>query len=314
MAPPCPLSGASEATLLAEPADYEYATLPDVAFRVWQCGACGHGFLDPLPEPAQLPDIYPATYYTVNPDSPVAFEAGWMRDLKIRRDAERILSLCREGDVKSLVDLGCGDGERLARVGEALGGGLELVGVDFQPDPARVAELAPRGVRLVEANIEDGLPDLADDGHDLVLMSQIIEHVRDPAGVLRSVARKLRSGGRVLIETPNLGGIDFRLFGKRYWGAYHVPRHFHFFTPGSLERACTEAGLRIERRGFLPSGFFIVSLRSALGLSSARRGHRFGEFLNMRNPLAVVLFTGIDQLQIWLGRETSNQFALAAKP
>jgi hypothetical protein len=69
----------------------------------------------------------------------------------------------------------------------------------------------------------------------------------------------------------------------------------------------------VIRRGFLPAGFFIVSLRSALGLDSVARSGRFGEFLNMRNLPVVALFSALDMLAIAAGRETSNQFVLAEK-
>ena len=248
----------------------------------------------------------------MNPDSPVHFAAR-LQQLKLRRDVVRVVTLTRGREVRRVVDLGCGDAERLAMLGEALPGEVELIGVDLQPDTARRDELARRGVRVLEANLEEDLGALRDDAHDLVLMSQILEHLRDPVAVLRNVARKLSPGGCVLVETPNLGGIDFRLFRERYWGAYHIPRHFHLFSRATLGGAVERAGLRVVRRGFLPGGFFIVSLRSALGLDSIARSRRFGEFLNMRNLPVVAFFSALDMLAIALGRETSNQFVLAER-
>jgi SAM-dependent methyltransferase len=158
-------------------------------------------------------------------------------------------------------------------------------------------------VRVLEANLEEDLGALRDDGHDLVIMSQILEHLRDPVAVLRNVGRKLSPGGCVLVETPNQGGLDFWLFRERYWGAYHIPRHFHLFSRATLSAAVERAGLRVIRRGFL----------SALGLDSVARSGRFGEFLNMRNLPVVALFSALDMLAIAAGRETSNQFVLAGK-
>jgi hypothetical protein len=117
----------------------------------------------------------------------------------------------------------------------------------------------------------------------------------------------------VLVETPNLGGLDFRLFHRAHWGAYHIPRHFHLFTAQSLERAVGDAGLSVVRRGFLPAGFFIVSLRNRFGLTSIERSRHWAEFLNMRNLLVVGFFTALDLAQAALGLETSNQFVLAEK-
>lgn len=308
----CPLCGGSRAELLTRGGDLEYRTLPGREFSVWRCGGCGHGYLDPLPGPEELPAIYPPSYYTRNPDSPVRL-AGRLYEWKLERDVARIRSLAGARPLRSVVDLGCGDAQRLERLGDALGDGVELIGLDLQPDPERVRELAARGIRLERANIESELDALRDGGHDLAVLCQIIEHVRDPAALLAALARKLAPGGRALIETPNLGGLDFRLFRRRAWGAYHVPRHFHLFSRDSLAATAERAGLAVVASGFLPSGFTIVSLRSALGLTSIERSRRFGEFLNMRNWLSVAAFSGLDVLVATLGLPTSNQYLLAER-
>ena len=89
--------------MLTRGPDYEYGSLPDI-FTMLRCEECGHGYLSPPPPPGQLSTIYPPTYYTVNPRSPIH------------------------------LDLGCGDAERLAQIGEGLGGDVELIGVDLQPE------------------------------------------------------------------------------------------------------------------------------------------------------------------------------------
>lgn len=310
--PRCPLCGGRDAEVLTRGGDLEYHTLPGRTFTFFRCGGCGHGFLDPLPAPEELAAIYPPTYYTVNPRSPVRL-SGRLQDLKLRRDVRRIRDLAAGRAVRSVVDLGCGDAERLERLGDALPGEVELVGIDLQPDPSRVRDLAARGVRLVRGNIEEDLDVLRDHGHDLAILCQIIEHVRDPVAVLARLARKLAPGGRALIETPNLGGLDFRLFRRRSWGAYHTPRHFHLFTRRTLAQAAERAGLRVVARGFLPSGFTVVSLRNALGLDSVERSGRFGEFLNLRSWPVVAVSSGLEVAIAAVGLETSNQYLVAER-
>lgn len=311
--PACPLCGGEDARVLTRGGDLEYHTLPGRTFHFLRCAGCGHGFLDPLPAPEELPAIYPPTYYTVNPRSPVRL-SGRLQDFKLGRDVQRIRALAAGRSVRSVVDLGCGDAERLERLGDALPGEVELVGIDLQPDPGRVRELAERGVRLVRGNIEEDLDVLRDGGHDFAILCQIIEHVRDPVGLLARLARKLAPGGRALIETPNLGGLDFHLFRRRSWGAYHTPRHFHLLTRETLAAAAQRAGLRVVSRGYLPSGFAVVSLRNALGLDSVERSRRFGEFLNLRSWPVVALSSGLEMVIAAVGLPTSNQYLLAERP
>ena len=307
----CPSCGDVDAEVIGRGHDFEYRSLPD-SFSVLRCRRCGHGRLDPVPAPEQLATIYPSTYYTINPRSPIYFE-GFMRRIKIRRDVDRIVGLAGTRP-RSIVDLGCGDADRLVSLRGRLGSAVELVGVDLQPDPGRVAELRRHQIEIAEGNIEDGLGVLADGAHDLMIMCQIIEHLYDPFGAVKTIAKKLAPGGRLLIETPNLGGPDFNRFKDRYWGGYHFPRHFQFFTPRTLAGAVEDAGLKVRSRGFIPSGFAIVSVRNRLGLTSIERGNRFGEFLNMRNLAVVAATTAFDLACIAAGRETSNQFVLAERP
>ncbi|NNL64892.1 MAG: hypothetical protein HKP30_01490, partial [Myxococcales bacterium] len=144
---PCPVCHHRSASELARGVDFEYGSLPG-PFHMWACDACGHGYLDPLPARDELPTIYPSTYYTVNPRSPIHFD-GAIYETKLRRDVERIASFVEGRPIRSVVDLGCGDAERLARLRERLGPDVAGIGVDFQPDAGRAPELARRGVRIV---------------------------------------------------------------------------------------------------------------------------------------------------------------------
>ena len=82
-----------------------------------------------------------------------------------------------------------------------------------------------------------GLP-LPADSYDLVIMNQLIEHVAIAARpALHGDVRDLRPGGHLFLETPNLDSLDARAFRRRYWGGYHLPRHFHLFDSRTLPRA-----------------------------------------------------------------------------
>jgi hypothetical protein len=99
-------------------------------------------------------------------------------------------------------------------------------------------------------------------------MRQLIEHLRDPRAALRSGACQAVPHGVLVIDTPNRGGWDYRLFRGRFWGGYHIPRHFHLFSLEALGADAARSGYRIpgERQGCTPSiAFWIISLRNASG-------------------------------------------------
>jgi len=81
----------------------------------------------------------------------------------------------------------------------------------------------------------------ADNTFDAIVMSHFIEHVHEPVQLLGECHRVLKSGGRLLILTPNTGSWGHRKFG-RYWRGLEPPRHLHLFSPQSLRRLLDTAG------------------------------------------------------------------------
>ena len=118
----------------------------------------------------------------------------------------------------------------------------------------------------------------------------------------------------MIIDTPNRGGLDYHWFKSKYWGGYHIPRHFHLFTQASLVKLIRHAGLEVYRKGYLPSlGFWIISFRNMLGLNSIHRGNSIFELLYFKNLVVSGTFSLFDTIRLKLGFQTSNQFIMATK-
>jgi SAM-dependent methyltransferase len=86
----------------------------------------------------------------------------------------------------------------------------------------------------VEADVvasADLLP-LADACADAALLTQVLEHVPDPAAVLGEVARTLRPGGSLFMTVPFV------------WELHELPYDYWRYTPASLERLLAGAGFR----------------------------------------------------------------------
>ncbi len=282
-------------------------------FTLAECLRCGHVSLDPIPPLEDVLALYPSTYYTVNPASPLYLK-GFIYETKIRRDVERIRKYMDVRLLHSIVDIGGGDAARLFELRKFAPHNTECIGFDFRFPPAIVERAKAANIGLVEGNIETDLDMLRDSTHDLIIMSQILEHLRNPVLALERLRTKLAPGGFLLLDTPHRGGLDYLLFRSRYWGGYHLPRHLHLFTKDSLAETARRLGYRVVRQGSLPSpGFWIMSFRNALGLNSLRRGTSIFEFLNFSNLLVVGAFAGLDQICIALGMSTSNQFVLLSR-
>jgi SAM-dependent methyltransferase len=305
----CLLCGHERRSIETTGPDFEYAWAPG-PFTLVRCKQCGHISLDDIPEIGKVAELYPSTYYTVNSDSPLYLK-GFIYENKIRRDVQRIQSYLDVSRLRSIMDIGSGDAARLFQLRKIVPQETECIALDLSFPPGMLEKARAERISLVQGNIELDLQMLRDGVQDLIIMSQIVEHLRDPIAALERLRTKLAPGGYLLLETPNCGGLDYRLFRRLYWGGYHIPRHFHLFTKDSLAQASKRVGFRVVRQGSLPSpGFWIMSFRNALGLNSYKRGRSIFEFLNFSNLPAVGAFTALDLICIGLGMSTSNQFAL----
>jgi len=307
----CAICGESSGTVIGVGEDYEYGTLPG-PFRYFRCLKCNHMFLADLPERNQVATIYPPSYYTNNPSSPL-FLKGMIYRKKIEMDVKRISEVVRGRRVRSILDVGCGDCARLIGLKRGEDGTeRKLHGLDFSFSE-QVVEIAKKnGLLLIPGNIETFEAKSAK--FDLVMMSQLIEHVYDPCAVIKSVRTLLNPGGILVIETPNWDSLDFRLFKKRYWGGYHYPRHFNIFSHASLKAMVQQNGLEVIKQSFLPSpGFWILSLRNMAGLNSRQSSGSWLEFLDFGNIAVVGLFALLDKIMIAAGGSTSNQYLVAEK-
>lgn len=92
-----------------------------------------------------------------------------------------------------------------------------------------------------------------DGAFDVVIATELIEHVRYPATMLREVHRVLRAGGELLLSTPNAASLHTRFF-LLLFGAFVPDRvdhdgadlgHLHFFDHDYTRKLLSEAGFEV---------------------------------------------------------------------
>ena len=180
-------------------------------------------------------------------------------DPRSDRKFERISQTLREHlPCRSFLDAGCGDGRYFAVVAERPPT-ERIVGCDIAQRILETARAASARVgltpELVRANIES-LP-FEDEAFDLVLSTQVLEHVLDPAAALGELARVLAPGGTLLLSADHAGNTVTRaLFAPRLAvvGALGLRNRRapvvwpeRRFALDELERLIVGVGLRLER-------------------------------------------------------------------
>lgn len=112
--------------------------------------------------------------------------------------------------------------------------GVDYVGADLRGNPVAQVELR-----------EDGSVPLPDSSFDVILSTQVLEHVIDPASYLSECHRLLKPGGSLVLSTH---GIMY----------YHPdPEDYWRWTPAGLEKVVEEAGLEV------------ADIRGVMGLAAA---------------------------------------------
>lgn len=152
---------------------------------------------------------------------------------------------------KQVLDVGCGGGilaDAMARKG------AQVLGIDLASKPLRVAEL-----HALEANTprvsyrEVSAESLAADqpaSFDAVTCMEMLEHVPDPASIVRACASLVRPGGWVFFSTLNRNpkSFLFAIVGAEYL-LNLLPRGTHGYAklirPSELARHCRASGLEL---------------------------------------------------------------------
>ena len=189
-----------------------------------------------------------------------------------------------------VLDVGCGTGKELAIPLAEIG--YQVTGVDPHAESIRwAAASAPLGAKFICGMLSD----VALQQFHAVIISEVLEHLDDPEGLLRASLSYLADNGIMIITVPNGYGefeIDSRLFHRlrlyvvrdavhyvlrklgrkppppQVPGSYDTKGHVQRFTMSRLRRIFACHGLRISQ------------FRSSVFVAGPLIGHTVGHFDN----------------------------------
>lgn len=181
-----------------------------------------------------------------------------------------------------ILEIGCGNGATGAlALSEGRAGhytGVEL----FEPVAAQAREVLSE---VVAGNIETLEFDWQPASFDVLILSEVLEHLVEPRQVLAKLARFVRPGGMVLASSPNIA--HWRVIRELVMGRFRLSdsgvfdrTHLRWFTPESFAAMFEEAGFKVEEVG--P----VTPFSTRTGAISRMTGGRFDHLFMTQISLA----------------------------
>jgi len=303
----CPGCEMKEFGLVTETTDYDYRTT-DMIFQVVRCNHCNLIYMNPRPQLSEIHKIYPPNYSAYEFSNIKNRIIRNARNFMQRKKAFRILDAVPPShSVPRIIDVGCGSPALLNLLDSASFRKLELYGNDFNPRTLEMIESA--GFKAIPGAFEK--VDFESNFFDLIIMNQVIEHLFDVPGILKKCFELLKPNGILYIETPSEDGLDAKLFQRRNWGGYHVPRHLQIFNARTIGETLSRYGFKIEKTEYIPSpNFWTSSIRNQLIRMHAPSF--ITSRMNYRNIFFMTLFTLVDSITGFF-HATSNMRVIARK-
>jgi len=151
---------------------------------------------------------------------------------------------------KKAVDIGCGGGILAESIAQS---GADTTGIDLSEKALKVAELHALevGANLTYRSISaEALADEQAEQYDIVTCMEMLEHVPDPASVVRACAKLCKPGGTLFFSTLNRNPKSylFAIIGAEYILKL-LPKGTHeyvkFIKPSELVAFTRQAGLEM---------------------------------------------------------------------
>jgi 2-polyprenyl-3-methyl-5-hydroxy-6-metoxy-1,4-benzoquinol methylase len=151
-------------------------------------------------------------------------------------------------DARTILDVGCGQGAFSRELKNKLSN-VEAWGIEIESE---VAEKAKENLdKILVVNVEDEGLELPAEYFDCIVCNDVLEHMKDPWGVLKRLRRSLKNDGLVISSIPNVRYYKNlkALLRNKEWkyessGILDIG-HLRFFTQKSIITMFEECGYSV---------------------------------------------------------------------
>jgi ubiquinone/menaquinone biosynthesis C-methylase UbiE len=141
--------------------------------------------------------------------------------------SSNLINFALNNSGKNILDIGCATGEYCQKLNSH---GFKCIGIDNNPKYIKKANESG-----LEAYVMDGTSlEFPDNSFDTIIIFEVLEHVKDPEGILKEAKRVARKN--ILVTVPNSTGVStLGKFGLTYDHMLDED-HINFFTKSDLEQ------------------------------------------------------------------------------
>ena len=144
-----------------------------------------------------------------------------------------------------ILDVGAGAG---LFVQLAIERGLEAQGIE----PS--AFLANYAIKQGLPVINSSMPDYPPDSFDAVYMTDVLEHIADPASLLLAYNKILKPGGVLFVTTPDVSSTLARVMRSRWW--HYRLAHIGYYNKKTLKHLMSKTGFELKK--YLPVKWYFT--------------------------------------------------------
>lgn len=286
-------------------------------WSLMRCAKCDLLWLNPRPLPNEISKLYLEYYTHQQNDSLMKKRAtlykavkakilqsgfGYSMNVKskflgkvlsyispLKEIVGRSVMWVKANEGRSLLDIGCGNGQFLAQMKEL---GWNVFGIEPDSKAARIAR-EHFGLEIFQGTLEKAK--FPANSFDVITMDNVIEHVPDPINLLTECRRILKSGGKLVVITPNIHSLGRRLFSKE-WLHFDPPRHLFLFSPKSMSICIDRAKLKVQKLWTTPKTARWILTTNRLIKRKDKLSNGSPSRVNLKLNLEGLMFWGVEYL------------------
>ena len=208
-------------------------------YYYYQCRSCALVSTYPLPEEQIVEEHYSHKFvegnYRLLQDYAEQYKGVYETFTRILSDTMASQGKSLQGN--SVLDIGCFTGEFLELLQDK---GADVFGLELQTEAVDIANQKLPG-KVYKADFFGN--EFPQREFDVITLMGVVEHVVDPARMLRRTHQLLRDDGVIMLQTPNSGAFFARLL-RKHWPPYQPIEHIHLFSDRSLRQLLEISGFQ----------------------------------------------------------------------